>query len=167
MRVFNFFANFHNICFFIIPLPLSGSGYLLSSVPAKRSYLVKPDVTWKTLLIQAELINGIFDLYNVMRFRLSSNIGHLTQQLLLQLASIHGLIYEDDVNRRHYLSWMLSGWSQVMDNSLFVEFNKRGLGGDPQVKEAIAAEFISMSLLQMRLVQNFELAIFMGLEGYS
>ncbi|CAN0505526.1 unnamed protein product, partial [Ectocarpus sp. 12 AP-2014] len=86
--------------------------------PAQQ--LIRPGPRWRAYLVRPDFLGAVFNVYHRVRVsgeavRLRGTAGpggtlpHALRQLLLQLSSVHGDIFENDDQRKAYASFLVEG----------------------------------------------------------
>ncbi|CAM9316992.1 unnamed protein product, partial [Phaeothamnion confervicola] len=149
--------------------------------------LVCPGERWRGYLVRPDFLGAVFGLYLRVRglYRCIGGGGrggvngasiaaavlpHTVRQLLIQLGSVHGDIFEGTAQRSAYASFLVEGVTAVLDAPLegggsvgpgAMAGASSGGGseasGDPALTEAYAAEVRDMTTLGARLLSNFQL----------
>ncbi|CAM9400550.1 unnamed protein product [Ascophyllum nodosum] len=138
--------------------------------------LITPGPRWRQYLIRPDFLGVVFQVYHRVRVRGNSSssggsLPHSLRQLLLQLSSVHGHIFEDEDQRRAYASFLVEGTAAVLSSPLVA--GKGTHGGGRSVAEAAADEeaqadeYIGIASMAMRLVSNFKLASLAPLECFG
>ncbi|CAN0272495.1 unnamed protein product, partial [Ectocarpus fasciculatus] len=116
-----------------------------------------------------------FNVYHRVRLRGTAGPGgtlpHALRQLLLQLSSVHGDIFENDDQRKAYASFLVEGAAAV----LAAPFSSAGVrqegvhqgAAEAAAEEAQADEYIGIASMAVRLVSNFKLSTLGQLDSFA
>ncbi len=144
------------------------------------SPLLAPGPTWRLFVTCPNLISSIFDVYNCSRSLIGgqqhspvSNLMHNLQQLIVQLCSIPGAIFEDTKERWAYVSFLLERLSVLLAPT---PVGKGGMVNSSFLSDALATtddeegkvrERISLALAARALLTNFHLRELSELPGFE
>ncbi|CAM9663917.1 unnamed protein product, partial [Scytosiphon promiscuus] len=141
--------------------------------PAQQ--LIRPGPRWRQYLVRPDFLGAVFDVYHRVRLRGTRGPGgtlpHALRQLLLQLSSVHGDIFENDDQRKAYASFLVEGAAAVLS----APFSAAGVRADgahqgaaeEAAEEAQADEYIGIASMAVRLVANFTLFTLGQLESFA
>ncbi|CAM9325540.1 unnamed protein product [Pylaiella littoralis] len=137
--------------------------------------LIKPGPRWRQYLVRPDFLGAVFDVYHRVRLRVTTGPGgtlpHALRQLLLQLSSVHGDIFENDEERKAYASFLVEGAAAVL-SAPFSAAGVRQEGAHPgeaeaAAEEAQADEYIGIASMAVRLVSNFTLSALGQLDSFG
>ncbi|CBJ26385.1 conserved unknown protein [Ectocarpus siliculosus] len=141
--------------------------------PAQQ--LIRPGPRWRAYLVRPDFLGAVFNVYHRVRLRGTAGPGgtlpHALRQLLLQLSSVHGDIFENDDQRKAYASFLVEGAAAV----LAAPFSSAGVrqegvhqgAAEAAAEEAQADEYIGIASMAVRLVSNFKLSTLGQLDSFA
>ena len=121
------------------------------------SGLVRPPEIWREYLIRPDFLGAVFEVYTSARSEAGSTavvgqLKHSLRQLLILLASITGIVFEDRSQKVAYSGFMVDGCMSVL-SILMIELTD----GSRSVaqSEHLESETVDMCCMINRLVTNF------------
>ncbi len=124
--------------------------------------LLCPGPAWSETLLHPELFGCVHSIYQ-LKHHLRETTLHTCRQLLVQFASIHGKIFEDDSHKARYLQAMLNAIGQLFSNCVQA-LHESTQHGTTDASGALGAEVLAMCQLLQMLVKNFQLKVVLLLE---
>lgn len=112
--------------------------------------LIKPPKHFKQSIIRPDILTAIFNVYMTVRSGAESGeLPHLLRQLILQLSSISGPIFDEDEERTSYCSFLVTGVLTILSSPL----------PPASPPDYISSELLGVSTICLRLVSNFKLKL--------
>jgi hypothetical protein len=140
-------------------------------VPSSNSRTC-PGPSWRPFVVRPDLLGAVFAAYGATRQRYTGRGGHAEilflpasvsllhafRQLLLQLACMSGDIFESELQRRGYASFLLEGISSLL-SSLQAPLGSgaRSTAAAWVEEDAVIQERIDIASISCRLISNFGL----------
>ncbi len=124
--------------------------------------LLCPGPAWRETLLHPELVGTVHSIYQ-LKHHLRETTLHTCRQLLVQFASIHGKIFEDDGHKARYLQAMLNAIGQLFSNCVQA-LHESTQHGTTDASGAVGAEVLAMCQLLQMLVKNFQIKVVVLLE---
>ncbi|XP_077977331.1 exportin-4-like [Glandiceps talaboti] len=97
----------------------------VGSFDSTQSTLFKPNATWRTTILDHNLIDLFFKLH--MKIRHNSEMGHHSMQCLTQLASLSGPIFQSSDTQRDYLAHFIQGFLSLFRSVDVVDHEALGI----------------------------------------
>ncbi|CAN0403290.1 unnamed protein product, partial [Discosporangium mesarthrocarpum] len=141
--------------------------------PAQQ--LIRPGPRWRQYLVRPDFLGAVFSVYQRVRVRGRIGAGpgatlpHALRQLLLQLSSVHGDIFQDELHRQAYASFLVEGAASVLANPLLPAGGTGGEGGGAPgpLKDAQLEEYVGIASMAVRLIANFKLRTLAHLPSFT
>lgn len=126
--------------------------------PSSQNFIIPPSKLadgWRLHLIQPDFLQAMFGMYEQMiAIPGSFQAGHLTRQLLIQLCSIRGPVFETTEQRAGYASLLLQGAGDLLSRRLCQSVN------EPD-------ETLELCTMVGRLVSNFGVGMLASLSAFQ
>lgn len=126
------------------------------------SSMIHPGVEWRNLLVQSDLTQCAFTMYKSIRQLIDSKTPYLSRQLLIQLASLSGKIFENEQSKVQYLGQMFQSALEILAHPL-IDHSIDSYA----FQDAATTELIDMCHLILRLVANLRLKLLVGTSNLS
>ncbi|CAN0553604.1 unnamed protein product, partial [Laminaria digitata] len=87
--------------------------------------LIRPGPRWRQYLVRPDFLGAVFDVYHRVRgpacccsLGSGGNLPHSLRQLLLQLSSVQGDVFDNDEEKKAYASFLVKGATAVLSSPL-------------------------------------------------
>ena len=152
------------------------------------STLLRPPQRWRDVLINPEFLGAMMNVYLTARAVMMGNIeedvgsrnnfmvkqgrmAHLLRQLLLQLSSISGPIFESDEERGAYARFLIDGCLDVLELILNEQRQRQQQQHQPGegsfAADLRSAEIVDLVTILSCLTTNFKMQILSQLHSFS
>jgi hypothetical protein len=129
----------------------------IESQAASAQELLCPGPGWRDTLLHPELFGCVLSIYQ-LKHSMRETTQHTCRQLLVQFASIHGKIFEDDNHKARYLQVMLTAISHLFSDCVQA-LNQSTQHGATDGSSILGAEVLAMCQLLQILVKNFQIKV--------
>lgn len=114
-----------------------------------------PGKEWKEVLVQQQLIDGIFNLYIHLRQIEDCTVSVQLRKLLIQIASLDGCIFEPSQVKITYMECVLKTGIVILANPLLDHISKSAA---QDIEERAHHEIIDMCQLMVMVISNLSIS---------
>lgn len=112
-------------------------------VTSSSKTLLRPPVSWRQYLVRPDFLGAVFAAHESARNQ--PQLSHALRQLLLQLASLHGVIFEAEDQRVAFATYLLDGILKLLTLCTSTETQE-------------TSELLDSLAIVSRLIANFKLS---------